>query len=78
MSEYDLLLFVGWLGGLVLLAWRSPAGVRSPRAACAVGATIWCVLPLWEPAMRTVTYVGLTAAFLVSGLVRRPRPAVCD
>ena len=79
MTEYDLLTFAGWLSGLTLMMWRPRDGARLPWAACVVGAAVWCALPLWEPAMRTLWHFGLTAALLARGLLaRRPQPVVDD
>lgn len=78
MNEQDLLTLVGWLGGLALMMWRPADGARSPWAACVGGAALWCALPLWEPATGTFWHFGLTATFLVRGLVRRAQPAVGD
>ena len=79
MNERDLVTLVGWLTGFALMAWRLPDGSRLPWATAVAGAAVWCALPLWEPSLRTVWHVGLTAALLFAGLVRRwPRPAVGD
>ena len=76
MIERDLLVFLGWLAGLVLMMWRLPGGAEHPWALRVIGAGIWCALPLWEPSMRTVWYFGLAAAVAVPQVLRWPQSAL--
>jgi hypothetical protein len=77
MTERDLLVLVAWLTGLGLMLWRSPGGARPTWSIAVAGAVVWCALPLWEPALRTLWHFGVTAWLLFAALVRRwPRPAV--
>ena len=56
-----------------MMVWRSSRGARLPWV---IGAVVWFALPLWEPSLRTVWHVGLTAAFFVAGLARWLGPPV--
>ena len=60
-------LFVFFLG-LALCMWRKPHGDRWHVALCVAAGTLWCVLPLFEPGMRSPVYGFIVAGFLIVGL----------
>ena len=76
MNERDLLVLILWLAGLTLVAWRLPQGATRRWILPVIGAGIWCALPLWEPSMRTVLYLLLTATLLVPQVLPWPQSAV--
>ena len=76
MNERDLLMLIGWLVGLVLVVWRPTQGAARSWILPVLGAGIWCALPLWEPSMRTVWYLALTAALLAPRVLPWPQSTV--
>jgi hypothetical protein len=48
--------------------WRAPQAGRTHLLLCVIAGAIWSVLPIFEPSMRTSSYVLVVATFLLCGL----------
>ena len=67
-NPHNVTTLIAFFVGVVLCFWRVPQADRKHVILCFVAATLWAILPLFDPSTRTLGYGLVVVLFLIISL----------